>query len=191
MGSDPSHLITALVLLVAYLFGGYVAGRMARRSGLMHGVAVFVLSIVAGAVAGAIVGGLSDSSDVERNLRSIGVPTSGDEWSGVSVVAAIVAIAAILVGAILGGKLGERWHSKLARRAADPSIGPAADARRQAQEADEQREQRLERDELVAREAARRDRNDADPSDRYDRPDDTRQTVASDGESRGSHSASS
>jgi hypothetical protein len=150
-GEALGGLVTALVLLVAYLFGGYVAGRMARRSGLLHGVAVFVLSIVAGAVAGAVVGALSDSADVERNLRSIGVPTSGDEWSGVSVVAAIAAIAAIFIGATLGGKLGERWHSKLARRAADPSVGPAADARRQAREADERRDQDIQRHELVSR----------------------------------------
>src|SRR4051812_23507500 len=30
-------LATAIVLLVAYLFGGYVAARMAGRAGLLHG----------------------------------------------------------------------------------------------------------------------------------------------------------
>ena len=35
-----SAIVAAVVLLLAYLFGGYVAGRMARRAGLIHGLAV-------------------------------------------------------------------------------------------------------------------------------------------------------
>jgi hypothetical protein len=33
----------------------------------------------------------------------------------------------MLVGALLGGMLGERWHTKLARRAASPKYGPDRD----------------------------------------------------------------
>ena len=35
-----SAMAAAVVLLLAYLFGGYVAGRMARRAGLLNGLAV-------------------------------------------------------------------------------------------------------------------------------------------------------
>ena len=45
-------LASAGALLVAYLFGGYVAGRMARRNAILHGIAVFLLSLIAGAIAG-------------------------------------------------------------------------------------------------------------------------------------------
>src|SRR5215211_1832422 len=41
-----SAIAAAVVLLLAYLFGGYVAGRMARRAGLLHGLAVFILALV-------------------------------------------------------------------------------------------------------------------------------------------------
>lgn len=159
-------LVTALVLFVAYLFGGYVAGRMARRSGLAHGVAVFVVGLLAGAIAGGVVGALSDGAEVERNLRSIGVPTSADELTGVGVAGAVASLAGMAIGATLGGALGERWHTKLARRAADPAYGPAADARRAAERADAEarraaehadadREGHLERDELVRRDTGR------------------------------------
>src|SRR2546423_11137348 len=39
----------AVLMFVSYLFGGYVAGRMARRAGAAHGVTVVVCSLVAAA----------------------------------------------------------------------------------------------------------------------------------------------
>lgn len=145
---------TAVALLVAYLFGGYVAGRMARRSGVLHGVAVVVLGLLAAAVAGALVTGLADADDVERNLRSIGVPTTADDWGDVGLAGAIAALVAMVVGGTIGGGMGERWHTKLARRAADPTYGPAADARRRADAADAARDRELlARDDLVGRDA--------------------------------------
>src|SRR2546421_338172 len=47
-------------LLVSYLFGGYVSGRMARRSGMLNGFLVFVLGIVIVGVAAAIIGTHTD-----------------------------------------------------------------------------------------------------------------------------------
>src|SRR5439155_2471203 len=38
-------LVMAGLLLVSFLYGGYVSGRMARRAGLTHGVATFVLAV--------------------------------------------------------------------------------------------------------------------------------------------------
>ena len=45
-----SAIAVAVVLLAAYLFGGYVAGRMARRAGLLNGLAVFLLALLLVAV---------------------------------------------------------------------------------------------------------------------------------------------
>jgi hypothetical protein len=41
-------------------------------------------------------------------------------------VAGIGSLAAMLAGALLGGVLGERWHTKLTRRAASGNYGPTA-----------------------------------------------------------------
>ena len=60
-------------------------------------------------------------------LRSLGIPTTGAEWSDVGTLAGIGSLAAMLVGALLGGMLGARWHTKLTRRAASPNYGPDRD----------------------------------------------------------------
>ena len=119
-----SAIAVAIVLLVAYLFGGYVSGRMARRAGLLNGLAVFVLAVVLVAVVAAIAASQADTDAVQANLRSLGIPTTGSEWGRVGTVAGIGSLAAMLVGALLGGVLGERWHSKLTRRAVSGKYGP-------------------------------------------------------------------
>lgn len=146
-----ASLASAAVLFIAYLFGGYVAGRMARRAGLLHGALVFVVSLLVGGVAGGVVSTLADSNDIEDNLRSIGVPTTMDQVTEVAVAGVILSLVAVLVGSLLGGALGERWHTKLARRVADPEIGTTADerARLEAEEAD--RRARLDNDDALSR----------------------------------------
>ena len=126
--------ILAVTLFVSFLFGGYAAGRMARRRGVLHGVMVFVTSLVALA-ASVVVARLltdADADTVLRNLRSVGVPTTGSEWRDVATVAGIVSLAAMLGGAALGGMWGERWHSRLMRRAIDPEVGREGALRREA-----------------------------------------------------------
>jgi hypothetical protein len=117
----------AVVLLLAYLFGGYVAGRMARRAGLIHGLAMVILALVIVALIAAIAATQTDTSAIRGNLRGLGIPTTGAEWSDVGTLAGIGSLAAMLVGALLGGMLGERWHTKLTRRAASPKYGPDRD----------------------------------------------------------------
>ena len=122
-----SAIAGAIVLFVAYLFGGYVAGRMARRAGLLNGLAVFVLAIVLITAVGAIVASQADVDAIRTNLRSLGIPTSGSEWSDIGTLAGIASLAAMLIGALLGGVLGERWHSKLTRRAVSGKYRPGRD----------------------------------------------------------------
>jgi hypothetical protein len=122
-----SAIAAAVALLIAYLFGGYVAGRMARRAGLLNGLAVFVLALVLIAAVGAIVATQADADAIRSNLRSLGVPTSGSEWSNIGSLAGIASLAAMLIGALVGGALGERWHSKLTRRAVSGKYSPGRD----------------------------------------------------------------
>jgi hypothetical protein len=122
-----SAIAVAVVLLLAYLFGGYVAGRMARRAGLLNGLAVFLLALLLVAVVGAVVANQTDAESIASNLRSLGIPTTGTEWGKVGTVAGIGSLAAMLLGALLGGVLGERWHSKLTRRAISGKYRPDHD----------------------------------------------------------------
>lgn len=118
-----------LVLFVAYWFGGYVAGRMARRAGTAHGVSVFALGVLVLAAAGAVIGTGEGSDAIVDNLRDLGVPTSGDEWAEIGTGIGIASLVAMLLGGILGGRQGERWHGRLLSRAMDPDVGPEAEAR--------------------------------------------------------------
>jgi hypothetical protein len=160
-------LASAGVLLVAYLFGGYVAGRMARRAGMLHGVLVAIVSLVLGAIVGGVVSAVGDSSDIERNLRSIGIPTTTDQVSDVALAGVIVSLAAVIIGSLLGGTLGERWHTKLARRVADPEVGTTADERRRLEEEEAERRDRLERDDALHRDLDHRDLDLRDDEPRY------------------------
>ncbi|WP_426572137.1 TIGR04086 family membrane protein [Aquihabitans sp. McL0605] len=150
-GSGAVASVTAAaVLLVAYLFGGYVAGRMARRRGALHGVLLFVATLIVGAVAGGIVAALTDDAAIRSNLRSIGVPTTTDQITGVAVAGVILSLAAILLGSVLGGVLGERWHTRFAARLADPEVGTSADERRRVQAEAEARRDRIYSDPSIA-----------------------------------------
>lgn len=117
-------IAAAVSLLLSYLFGGYVAGRMARRAGALNGLLVFVLSILLAAGVGAAIGSQADGDAITSNFRSIGVPTSGDEYMAIGTWAGIGSVLAMLLGSVLGGVFGERWHGKLLTRALDPSFGP-------------------------------------------------------------------
>lgn len=112
----------AVVTFLGYLFGGYVAGRMARRAGVRHGVLVFVLGLLLTLGAAGIASAISDRDAAADRLRDQGVPTDADDWSGVGVVAGLATLGAMLVGSVLGGTRGERWHGRLVTRAADPSV---------------------------------------------------------------------
>lgn len=138
-------LVSGLVLLVAYLFGGYVAGRMARRSGLLHGLGVALLSLVLGGIVGAVAGAAQDGGSIQDDLAGVGVPTSWDQVRGVAIASVIVSLVGMVVGALLGGLRGERWHTRLARRVDDPDRGPAA-AARASSERDRERADRLDRE---------------------------------------------
>jgi hypothetical protein len=119
-----SGAAAAVSLFLSYLFGGYVAGRMARRAGALNGALVFLFGILLVAGVAAAIGSQADGDAVMSNLRSMGVPTSGDEYAAIGTFAGLGAIVAMLVGSVLGGISGERWHGKLMARALDPTVGP-------------------------------------------------------------------
>ena len=128
-------IVVAGLLFLAYLFGGYVAGRMARRNGLAHGAGVLVLGIVVVAAVAALARSSADPDAIASNLRSLGIPTTADEWGQAGTVAGIASLIAVVAGSLLGGALGERWHARLFARAADPTVGAQAAAAREAEQA--------------------------------------------------------
>jgi uncharacterized membrane protein len=112
--------ITLLVVLfLAYLAGGYVAGRMARFDGVKQGIAVWVIGlliIIALAILGAVLGA---EYNVLSQLNLPSLPISGDTLTTAGIIAGIAALLVTLLGAILGGKLGTRYHRKVDRAGFD------------------------------------------------------------------------
>lgn len=135
-------VVTALVLFLSYFFGGYIAGRLARRAGALNGGLVLVLAILIGAAVALSVGTQTDTEAVAADLRLLGVPTSGSDYGTIATVAGILTLLAMIAGAVLGGIKGERWHGKLAARAFDPNVGPEGAARHEVVEAEHRRTER-------------------------------------------------
>jgi hypothetical protein len=108
-----------VVLFVAFFFGGYTAGRMGRRAGLRNGLGVFVLAALVIAVVAGLASWLGDPTSVRQNLADNGVPINANTWSDIGVGAAIAWGVAMLLGSILGGIKGERWHGRLVTAATE------------------------------------------------------------------------
>jgi len=69
-------------------------------------------------VVGAIAASQTDTEAVQANLRSLGLPITAAEWARIGTAAGIGTLVGMLVGAGIGGVVGERWHSELTRWAA-------------------------------------------------------------------------
>ncbi|GAA4266637.1 hypothetical protein [Frondihabitans peucedani] len=106
-------IVFLVVVLIAYFAGGYVAGRMTRFSGLKQGLAVWlwalVITIVLGVI-GAIAGSQYNILDRIGTLPSM----SGQMTLGTTLSVLAVAVIA-LIGALLGGLAGMRYHRKVDR----------------------------------------------------------------------------
>jgi hypothetical protein len=104
-----------VVLFLAYLAGGYVAGRMARFDGVRQGLAVWIIGLLAAlllALAGVILGAQYNVLG-QLNLPRIPVDEGTATTAGIITLVAILVVT--LVGAVLGGKLGDRYHRKIDR----------------------------------------------------------------------------
>jgi hypothetical protein len=106
---------------------------MARRAGLRNGVLVVVLGVVLLLVVAAVAQLEGATSAIADRLESLGAPTDGTTWYGLGVSSGAVALGGMILGGVLGGVRGERWHQRLLVRAANPDIGPEADLRAEAE----------------------------------------------------------
>ncbi len=104
-----------VVLMLAYYAGGYVAGRMSRFDGGRQGVGVWLIGLLVTLLViglGAIFGNEYNIFD-RVNLPSMPIPSDTATWGGIITLAAI--LIGTLLAAFLGGKVGQRYHSKVDR----------------------------------------------------------------------------
>jgi hypothetical protein len=108
--------IALLVLLfLAYLAGGYVAGRMARFDGAKQGVAVWVIGLIVVlllALAGLVFGA---QYNVLSRLNLPRIPIDEGTATTAGIIALVAVLLVTLLASVLGGLLGARYHRKVDR----------------------------------------------------------------------------
>lgn len=100
-------LIGGLVaLLIAFFIGGWVAARIARHHGIRHGLMTVVWMVVLAALFAALGAWFGAEYDV---FSKVNAPQffSSDALTVGAIISGLVALAAMLLGAYLGGRLGE------------------------------------------------------------------------------------
>ena len=109
-------ILLVAIIFVAYLAGGYVAGRMARFNGLKQGLGVWLWAVIM-AILAAVAGWLVDARlDVLAQVNSFPrLPVNEGTLTTAGLIAAIGVVAASLLGALLGGVTGMRYHRRVDR----------------------------------------------------------------------------
>jgi hypothetical protein len=104
-----------VVLFLGYLAGGYVAARMARFDGVRQGLAVWVIGllvVIVLAVVGAVLGA---EFNVLQQLNLPRIPIDEGTATTAGIITLVAILLVTLLGAVLGGTLGDRYHRKIDR----------------------------------------------------------------------------
>jgi hypothetical protein len=105
------------IAVISYYAGGYVAGRMSRFDGARQGFGVWLIGLLvtlAVAAAGAILG---DQYNVFEKLNLPRIPVSTSDLTTGGAIALAAIVLGSLIGAVLGGKVGTRYHRRVDRAA--------------------------------------------------------------------------
>jgi hypothetical protein len=108
-------IVLLVILFLAYLAGGYVAGRMARFDGTRQGLAVWVIGllvVLALAALGLVFGA---QFNVLQQLNLPRIPIDEGTATTGGIIALVAVLLVTLLGAVLGGTLGDRYHRKVDR----------------------------------------------------------------------------
>ena len=104
-----------IVLLLAYYAGGYVAGRMSRFDGGRQGFGAWLIGVIITVLFGAAGAIFGSRYNVLSALNLPRIPIH----EGTLATGAAITLAAIVLGtliaAILGGRIGRRYHRKVDR----------------------------------------------------------------------------
>jgi hypothetical protein len=115
-------VVLAILIFLTYFFGGYVAGRLARFDGGRNGamvlawtfIVVLILTLVAVVFSGFLPDGIA--AGVVNLAQATASTLSNLAGAGVAgIVAAAAALLVALLGGFFGGRLGSRYHTEIDR----------------------------------------------------------------------------
>lgn len=112
VGSAIALLVT---LAIGYFAGGYVAGRLARFNGARQGVGVWILGLIVTIVVVAVGAIFGDEYNVFDRVDLTSLPVQADELTAGGLITGAAVLVGTLITAVLGGGLGQRYHSKIDR----------------------------------------------------------------------------
>lgn len=101
---------------LAYFWGGYTSGRMARGSGVMNGILVPIVAIILVVILGAVAAAITSSATELRPSDVQQLPLPLGDLGDIGTVVGIALLVAMFVAGALGGARGQRWHTKLEKR---------------------------------------------------------------------------
>jgi amino acid transporter len=108
-----------IVLMIAYYAGGYVAGRMSRFDGARQGAGAWVVGLLVTIALGVLAAVAGDKYNVLSQLNLPRIPIGSETLTTGGIIATVAVLLGTLLAAILGGKVGERYHRKIDRVAVD------------------------------------------------------------------------
>ncbi len=99
------------VLFVSFIVGGWAAARIARYDGPRSGLVAGLWAVVLAALISGLAAGAGTEYDV---LRQLDMPQwfSRDALTTGAIVSGILAVGAMLLGGLLGGAWGQRFHRR-------------------------------------------------------------------------------
>jgi sporulation protein YlmC with PRC-barrel domain len=115
-----------VALFLAYLVGGWSAGRMARYDGAVNGMMLTFWTIVLAIAFGALGAWIGDAYNV---LPSSLPNVDFGSYDTAGVIGTLIALAVMLVAGAFGGLIGEAWHRRADRVYRDAVVDPVIDDR--------------------------------------------------------------
>ena len=112
-------VVLVVAWLLAYMWGGYTAGRMGRGAGFLNGLLVPIVAVLVLLAIGAVASGLGAEAELNNPLDTVRLPVENSNLVDIGTGIGIAVLVAMFVGSIIGGLLGARWHTKLERRVAE------------------------------------------------------------------------
>jgi len=122
-------ILLLVILFTAYYSGGYVAGRMARFNGLRQGLAVWLWGIVTALVIAAVAAIAGTKYDIFAKLNLPRLPVNEGSVTVAGLIVIGAALLAALIGAMLGGLAGMRFHRHVDAAGREPLDRPVESSR--------------------------------------------------------------
>jgi hypothetical protein len=98
---------------LAYLWGGYTAGRMGRGAGLANGLLVPLVALLVAILVGAVAAALGATANLNLPFQAYRLPLEEDFLVDWGLGVGIAGLIAMFAGGAIGGALGTRWHTRL------------------------------------------------------------------------------